>query len=178
MTDPMQVTDYPQGIDRSHVECPPGRTHANPLPLLFLTAVMLLALIGWFGGGRSPTLTADSAAVRLDVHTPVVIRNGQFFETRIRVTPRRRIAKLVVAVSPSLWRDLTQNSMVPQADKETFEDGRFRFDYGAGEPGEPLELKIDFQINPALFGHVAGVVEVYDDKILLVRLPVRMTVRP
>lgn len=59
-------------------------------------------------------MALDTNDVSLQVTTPPVLRNGEFFETRIRVTAGRWLGNAVVAVSPGLWRDVTVDTLREQ----------------------------------------------------------------
>jgi len=170
---------YPDGISEEHSAPPRGLTrHANPLSLGLLGLLIVLAFAGVLGGQPQPTKTAETGAARIEVNSPDVIRNGEFFETRIVVTPRRAFADLVIGVTPSLWRDLTVNTMIPGAAEESFADGAYRFSYGPTEAGAPLVIKIDSQINPSLFGGTSGRFIVYDGEAAVAELPIAMRVLP
>ena len=169
----------PDGIEDSSLETG-GALHqyANPLSPIVLGTALILAIAGVFGGWPSPTQTSVSDAATLSVIMPRAIRNGEFFEARIQITPRVPVKKLVVGISPSIWRDITINSMIPAANSETSEDGLFRFTYGEAGAGTMFELKIDGQINPSLFAGTEGEIVVLDDRTALVRLPLLMRVMP
>jgi hypothetical protein len=152
--------------------------HASPISLLILGGLLAAALAGAFGGGHAPVSVAETEAAKLMITTPGIARNGEFYETRVTITPKRPVKELVLAVTPSLWRDITQNAMIPQASDEKFEDGLYRFSYGKAEAGQAVHVQMDFQINPALFGGNRGAVSAYDGDRLLARLPVSMEVRP
>lgn len=169
----------PDGIAEDHAAEPGwfGR-HASPLSFVILALFLGLAFAGLWGGGPNPVARAGGPDAAIEVAMPRIIRNGEFFEIRMRVDPRRPIGNLVVGVTPALWRDMTVNSMVPAASEESYADGAFRFAYGPARPGEPLVVKVDLQINPLLFAGTAGRITVYDDRRALVSLPVAMKVRP
>lgn len=139
---------------------------------------MLAALLGAFGGGKARNVVADSAAATLEVHTPRVLRNGLFFETRIQATAKAPLADAVIVVPASLWRDMTINTMIPAPSEEKAEKGAFRFSYGAMKPGDMLDIKIDGQVNPPLFAGNRGTIELHDGERMLVRAPVEITVLP
>ncbi len=175
----MSDTDFPEGLGHPHLEGPaPIRRHASPLSLLVLGSIVGAALFGAFGGHGLERLVADGEGARLDVEAPAILRNGEFYEVRVTVTPKRPVADLVLAVEPGLWRQMTQNSMLPAASEERFEGGAFRFSYGAVPAGEAYRIKMDFQINPSLLGNVSGTVSVLDGETDLARLPVEIEVRP
>ncbi|MHA6721874.1 hypothetical protein [Sphingomonas sp. RS2018] len=177
----MAATDpgYPDGIAPDHAD-PRGwwNRHANLLSLAILGLLMALALSGLLGGAPNPVRFADLGPARLTVAAPTTLRNGLFFEMRWTVAARADIGKLVVAIPPSLWRDMTVNSMIPAAGEERFADGRFRFHYGALKAGETLEIKIDGQINPPLTRGTAGDIALYDGDRRLGAMPVRIRVLP
>lgn len=171
---------YPDGIDPEHAEVRGfgGRGRRRWIALALLSLLMLAALLGLFGGGKIRPMVADGPDVRLELSTPRVIRNGEFFELRVRIIARRDVEKAVLAVPTSLWRDMTINTMIPAASEEKFEGGAFRFEYGALEPGETLDIKIDGQINPPLFLGTSGRVAVLDDARELAVVPLEITVLP
>ena len=54
--------------------------------------------------------TPDATVV---VDTRRTLRNGEFFETRLTATAARPLADVTVAFSPSVWRNMTVNTMLP-----------------------------------------------------------------
>lgn len=175
----MPQDDFPEGLGDPHLQEPPPLVrHASPLSLLILGTILALAAGGFVGGVGQSHLVTTGEDSRLEVETPEVLRNGEFFEMVVRATPGRPVADLVIAVEPSLWKQLTQNSMIPAAAEESFSDGAFRFSYGEAAAGESVEVKMDFQINPSLFGGVSGAVSLLDGEAPLVSLPVSIEVRP
>lgn len=174
------TSSYPDGIAPAHVGPATGTGHERRrwLALILLSALMIAALLGVFGGGKARSLTAASDAATLEVHTPRVIRNGMFFETQIRVTARAPVERAVIAVDATLWRDMTINTMIPAPSGESFKDGAFRFDYGQLQSGDTLTVKIDGQINPPLFAGTRGSVAVLDGERELAAIPLHITVLP
>ncbi len=168
----------PDGISDRHVKPRPWSRHASPLAFLVLGAMVALAVSGTLGGGKNTTAIARGAEASLSVNTPQHIRNGQLFETRIIVEATAPIGDLVVALPPSLWRDLTINSLIPAPGEEEFADGLFKFRYGAFKAGERLEIKVANQINPALIGRNRGAVILFDGERPLARVPLTLTVLP
>lgn len=175
----MSERNWPDGLSPPHLEGPtPVRRHASPVSVMLLGSLLLAALFGAFGGGAPPTLQTRGEGADLAITGPQLLRNGEFFETHVVMTPRADAADLTLALDAPLLRDLTQNSMIPAASEEGFEDGAFRFRYGPVKAGESFEVKMDFQINPALLGGTRGDVAVYDGTRELARLPYRIEVRP
>lgn len=166
---------YPDGITPASER---RGANLNWLSLAVLGTVMLAALLGAFGGGRARPMVAEATAARLEIATPRVIRNGEFFETRIRVTARQPLGDAILVVPASLWRDMTINTMIPAPSEEKADKGAFRFSYGALKPGDELEIKIDGQINPPLFAGTHGTVELHDGERPLAAIPVAITVLP
>ena len=167
---------YPDGI--APADADERGAGFNWVSLAVLGAVMLAALLGAFGGGKARPLVAEAAAARLDVATPRVIRNGEFFETRIQVVAKAPIADAVIVVPASLWRDMTINTMIPAPSEEKAEKHAFRFRYGAMKPGDVLDIKVDGQINPPLFAGNSGSVGLFDGDRPIATIPVEITVLP
>ena len=168
----------PDGIAAEHIDKRGGlHAHASILSLLVLGAIVAWGASG-YAGSRVERRSVAADAVALVVSAPSLIRNGEVYETTFEVTARRRIGKLVLAVSPSLWRETTTNSMVPQPGEQTFENGMFRFAFEPLEAGASFLVKADLQINPSLFGDNAGDVVVLDGRQRLASLPLRIRVLP
>jgi hypothetical protein len=167
---------YPDGI--VPVDADGSGARLNWVSFAVLGAIMLAALLGVFGGGKARSVVADAPAAQMEVDTPRVLRNGVFFETRIRVVARMPISDAVIVVPVSLWRDMTVNTMVPAPSEEKAEKGSFHFSYGELKPGDVLDIKIDGQINPPLFAGNSGSIELHDGKRSLVRVPLAITVLP
>lgn len=146
--------------------------------LVALGAILLMALTGVFGGLKNPTLAASSSAATLRVNAPEVLRSGEFFEMRLALEAREPIARPVIAIAQSYWRDITVNTIVPAPASESFRDGFFVFEFDALEAGEAIELKVDGQINPSLFGGTEGAIEARDDARTLVRTETVLRVLP
>ena len=174
-----ETLDYPDGVVPEHAG-PRGRLHrhASLFSLAVLLGVMLVGISGLLAGAPTDPRSGDFADARLTVTVPATMRNGQFFEMRLLVEAHRPIDKLVIALPPQLWRDLTINTMVPAASEEAFEDGAFRFDYGKLEAGKALVVKVDGQINPPLTWGNRGEIAIYDDDRRIGAVPVHVTVLP
>ena len=152
--------------------------HASPISILLLGSLLLAAVLGFTGGQPSPPRTADFGDARLTVKTPAIIRNGEFFETDVTLTADAPLDDAVIAVTPSLWHDMTVNTMIPAPAEESFEDGYFHFSYGPLDAGERLQVKIDGQINPPLFAGTRGEIAVFDGDRPIGAMPLRIKVLP
>jgi hypothetical protein len=139
---------------------------------------MVLAFSGLFGGQPHPTTSIDAPSASVSLQLPRRIRNGEFFEMRIKVETKRPFDDLTLAVSSSYWRDLTINTMIPAPSKETSEDGHYLFSYGKVEMAKSFTIKIDGQINPPLFRGNDGDIELRDGDIVIATIPVQMKVMP
>lgn len=172
-------TPPPDGINPVQLEPSSGRDNrANPLPLLILAALMVVALLGLLGGQPDRIRRVESDAAVISVRSPAVLRSGMFFETVVEVTAKRPVDNLIIALSDGLWRQMTVNSMIPAAEEEKQSGGFFRFAFGKLEQGETLRFKIDGQINPPLFAGTRGEIVALDGKIRLAGLNIAMKVRP
>jgi hypothetical protein len=169
----------PDGISESHYRS--GSPFARPLRwfmLVALGAILLGSFTGVFGGTKKPTAVARGTEATLRVEAPAVLRNGEFFEMRYALEAHRPIARPVIAVAQPYWRDVTINTMVPAPASEGFANGFFVFEFDPLEAGEAIELKVDGQINPSLFGGTAGAVEARDGERTLARAAMKLRVFP
>lgn len=166
----------PDGIDSGDADRGACR-HASPWSILLLGAIVAWGLSG-YAGGRDFDAAVESEAARLHLHWPAVIRNGQVYESTLTVVARQPIDKLVLAVPATMLRESTLNAMYPTSGDESFVDGDYRYTFGRLEAGDTFVIRIEMQINPALFGFSRGHVRVLDDKRALTGLDVSMLVLP
>lgn len=170
-------TDTPDGIAVEHVEARAGlRRHASPLSLLVFATVVILGLSGLLG--RERTWRAEANGTELEVHASEIIRNGEFFEMRLRVVGSEPIDELRIEVDASLWEDMTVNTMIPAATEEGSADGVFAFTFAEVPAGEAFDMKADLQVNPDILGSNPGTVRVLDGDEQLVELPIEIRVLP
>ena len=171
--------NYPDGLSDDHAEKRGGFTaHASLVSIIVLGALMLLAMTGLLAGARTPVRDVGLPQARLSVQVPETLRNGEFFEMRVIVTANTDLTDATIALPPSLWRDMTINTVIPGASEEEHKDGQFRYRYGALKAGDTLEVKIDGQINPPLTLGTSGAVALYDGERRLGALPVTIRVLP
>ena len=167
----------PDGIRDDHIRpAEGGRRHASPLPIFVFGAVVVLGLAGLLG--READFRAEENGVDLNVHSPEIIRNGEFFEIRVRVDSSEPIDELVIGVGEGLWEDVTVNTMIPAAAEEVHADGEFRFAFAELEPNAPFLFKVDLQVNPDILGGNDGAVTVYDGERKLATVDVSIAVLP
>jgi hypothetical protein len=177
MSSHQQQPRAPDGIGEEHTRPSGGwRHHASPLALAVFGLVIVLGLTGLLG--REAEWRAEAHGVRLAVHSSEIIRNGEFFEMRIRVEADEPIGELVVGVDEELWKDMTVNTMIPGAADETSADGEFQFTFAELEAATPFILKVDLQVNPDIVAGNRGAVTVYDGETPLARADIGITVLP
>ena len=170
---------FPDGITAEHDDRPRGmRRHASPGSIVLLGGLIVAAFSGVLGGHPNPIVEIAAPEARMLLDTPQIIRNGEFFETRITVEARRPIGDVVIALSSEYWRDMTINSMIPAAADETFEDRMYRFSFGPLAAGKTLKFKIDGQINPPLFAGTRGTLALLDGDRVIAEHPLSLRVLP
>jgi hypothetical protein len=172
-----QAAVYPDGIGEKHFERR-GIPGSRWFMLVALGAILGAAMLGAFGGGSSPSVSVKGERAALTVEAPRTLRNGEFFEIRLRADAVAPLARPTIAVSAEYWRGLTINTMIPAPASEAFEDEYYIFEFEPLDGGERLELKIDGQVNPSLFGGTQGAVELRDGEGLLAAIPMRLRVLP
>ncbi len=170
---------FPDGLDASHAKAVGGlRAHASLLAFVVLGGLVATAMTGVLGGRPSPVYVVSTPIAALEVKLARPLRSGVFFETRIRIDARRDIAKPVIGIDSTLWRDLTINSHIPAAADESFKEGQYRFEYAPLKAGDTLEIKIDGQTNPPLVGKLAGNITLLDGDHRLAQMSVSIPVLP
>lgn len=148
------------------------------LILVFLGVPLLAALLGFLGGGGEATVRATSPQADMDVVTPRTLRSGNWFETRVVVTPRADIADLTIAIDQPLWRGMSIDTLVPDADKVEATGGSFAYSFGAVKAGERFVMKVDGQIQPRGLRELKGVVTLRDGDRPLATAPLSIWVLP
>ena len=168
---------YPDGISDRHVRPVGGwLRHASPAGLLVFGVVVVLAFSGLLG--RERTWSAAGQTASLNVHAPEIIRNGEFFEMRVRIAADETIGELVIGVDEDLWEDMTVNTMIPAATEETSENGEVRFTFAELPAGTTFLFKIDVQVNPDIVLGNQGAVTLYDGSDELATTDLTITVLP
>jgi len=177
MSTNQSTSQPPDGISDEHVEPVTGwQRHASPLSILVFGGVIVLGMAGLLGHERDWRAAANG--VELRVHSPEIIRNGEFFEIRVDVESSEPIGALVIGVDASLWEDITVNTMIPAAADEESADGEFRFTFAPLAAGTRFAFKADLQVNPDILGGNEGAITVYDGEELLAATDVSITVLP
>ena len=168
---------YPDGLSADNIR-PVGRwrRHASPLGLILFGVIVVVAFLGILGHER--TWLAEVDGTRLHVHAPEVIRNGEFFEIRIRVATDEPLGEVVIGLEDGLWEDVTVNTMIPAASEEENVDGETRFTFSELSAGSELMFKIDAQVNPDILGGNGGRVTVYDGEEEIVATDISISVLP
>jgi len=168
---------YPDGISDGHIRPVTGwRRTASPVGLVVFGLVVVLAFSGLLGHER--TWEAAGQAASLEVHAPEIIRNGEFFEMRVRVASHEPIGELIVGIDEALWEDMTVNTLIPAATEETNVDGETRFAFSELAAGTTFLFKIDVQVNPDIVLGNEGSVTIYDGSDELATADLSITVLP
>lgn len=170
--------ELPDGLDEYHTQPHRGPAkHASVLSVILLGAILATAATGVLGG-RTTTIARENAAINAEIEVPTILRNGEFFEMRIKIDARRRIDKLGLGVGSQIWRDVTLNTMIPAAAQETYQNGAYLLTFGRIESGSRFVVKVDAQINPSRRGAAEGPVDILDGNTVLLSVPLRIKVLP
>lgn len=146
--------------------------------LLSCVAVLpILALLNVFG--QHPlTSYAASKAVSISVTAPTRLRSGLIFQVKIKVNSRRDIKQLRLDFGEGWWESMSVNSIVPEPEEETSQQGRIQLIYGKLEARESFVARIYFQVNPTNVGKRREDVTVADGETPLVTLSRSLTIFP
>lgn len=149
----------------------------TPFTLLLLGGVLVLGLSGALGGTER-TSRVRSADAGLELRGPETVRNGEYLEFMVSMTPRRDVTTAALEIDAIFWRNVTVNTMVPAPDREELKNGVMRFEFGPLGASETASVKIDGQINPHRFGPSRGTFVFRDGDRELARLERRLRVIP
>lgn len=170
---------FPDGIDQSNVK---GGSRLSLrfrwLVLVFLGAILAVAMSGALGGADSPIVTVNGKEGALTVEAPATLRNGEFFEMHFIGRAHQALAKPTLAIEGRYWQDLTINTMIPAPASESYEDGFFLFEFDPLDAGKAINLKVDGQVNPPMFGGTRGRLQWRDGDRVLAEVPIRLRVLP
>lgn len=145
--------------------------------LLLLGGLLALGLSGALGGlERTSRVRTDAAS--LELRGAETIRNGEYLELTILMTPRRDVTNAVMEIDAGFWRNVTVNTMIPAPEKEELKDGVMRFEFGPLNAGESATIKIDGQVNPHRFGRSSGTFVFLDGERKLTHLVRKLSVIP
>lgn len=154
----------PTGLERGrHVDLAerPKAPWVRRVIIAAMAALLVLALLNVFGQQHRASL-ADTAEARLVVEAPDRIRGGIFYQARIEVTARRRIAHPRLLLDQGFAEEQSINTIEPAPTDEASREGRLEFSYDTLEPGQRLVVWLQFQANPATFGRRAQGVTLLD----------------
>ena len=172
------LPDFPDGITPDHTGPGRGAHLKRWLPLPVLGGVLLLALTGVFGGGPARQQFAEGSAASLQVVAAGTLRNGQIFEMRFHITAIEDIARPTLAVDAVYWRNLTLNTIRPEAVSQGYAEGDVLLEYDGLKKGESLLVVIEGQVNPVLGQRSRGRVGLRDGEAVLAELPFDLKVLP
>jgi len=141
--------------------------------MTIFAAISLLALSGAIGQTSS-----TSQAPGLTVEAPETVRGGLFWQARIDIRPTKTIQspRLVFADG---WLDGMQvNSIEPAAQSESSRDGRLVLSYDKLEPGDRLQIWMQFEVDPTNAGKRSLALELDDAQTPLARIDRDIRVLP
>ena len=177
MTAAKRPAPLPDGIEAAQFRSRRRWLSRSALILATLGGIVAFGLSGAAGGQRVRQ-HHDADAVALTLHRPAVARSGDILFTEFRLHAKRRIDRLVVAVEPALWRDVTTNSLVPEPAEQEQAQGLHRFVFAALEAGDDFVWQVAQQADPGLFGIHRGRLVVFDDDAPLLQATLTLTVLP
>lgn len=175
---PTPSSSLPYGIGAGHFGERPVRRMRPLLQLLIIGIPLAAAMLGFLGGGAPRIIRAASPGAQLTVEAPRVLRSGNWFETRVIVEPAADVADLAIAIDQPLWRRMSIDTLVPDAEKAESAEGRFTYSFGPVAGGERFVLKLDGQIQPYGLRILNGRIGVRDGDNPLVSAPVTLVVLP
>lgn len=167
-------------LDRSQdLELSGRRRHPTyrRIGLAILGVVVVAALLDAFGQESTTTVASGPAAV-LSVESPVRLRGGLYFQTRIQVEARRRLAHPKLVLSPGWLEATTLNTVAPSPESESSSAEGLALTFPPLPAGETLVVWMNWQVNPTNVGTHGEDVELRDGATSIATVHRTLTVFP
>jgi hypothetical protein len=136
----------------------------GPLGLAVRRAVMtlfalvsLLGLVGAFGQRSTASSNGD-----MTVTMPSTVRGGLFWQARIDIRATRTLRQPRLVFADGWLEGMQVNSIEPAAQSESSRDGRLVLSYDKLEPGDRLQIWMQFEVDPTNLGHRSVTLELDD----------------
>jgi hypothetical protein len=137
----------------------------------------VVALANGFGQHPQTTRGAGTAAT-LEVYAPERVRSGLIFQARYTVDARRTLTRAALRFDPGWFEGLSVNSIEPQPQRETSDDGRTLLTLGRISAGKRFTLYTYYQVNPTNVGRRSQDVELLDGRTPIARVERTLTIFP
>jgi hypothetical protein len=141
--------------------------------MTLFAAVSLLALAGVFG-----QVSTSSQAPGLTVDAPDTVRGGLFWQARIDIRPERTIRRPRLVFADGWLEGMQVNSIEPAAQSESSRDGRLVLSYDRLEPGDRLQIWMQFEVDPTSTGKRSLALELDDAETPVARIDHDIRVLP
>lgn len=168
----------PYGIDPAHCEVERFARWRTPIAALVFVVVLGSAMLGWLGGGAPSVIAYVSPAASVTLEYAPILRSGNWFETVLTITPKRDADDLVMAVDQPLWRGMSIDTLVPDAESAEAGGGRYSYHFGKARAGVAMRIKFDGQIQPRALRKMKGHITIADKERSLIAIPLSITVLP
>jgi hypothetical protein len=170
----------PDGIVLAHDRDLQGRAYhlwVRRALMLAPVAIVILALAGVFGQGRT-TSTAAAAVAALEVDAPTHLRGGLLFEARFAIRARADVQDARLVLGEGWLEGMSINTIEPSPSSETSRDGRLLLDLGRLRAGDTFSLYMQFQVLPTNVGRRAADVSLFDGDTRIATIDRTITVLP
>jgi hypothetical protein len=157
-----------------------GRGHHTlyrRLGLAVLASIVIAALLGVFGQESTTTIAAGSKAV-LSVDAPPHLRGGLYFQARLEVQAKRRVAHPKLVLSSGWLDGMTLNTVEPSPLSENSGEDGLSMSFEALPAGQRLIVWTDWQVNPTNVGRRSQDVALLDGSEPIAAVDRTVTVFP
>ena len=168
----------PFGITPKHIAGRALSRWRTVISVVVLAAVMLLAFSGLLGGASSSRIEAKGNGLSGTLEYDPIVRSGNWFETSVTVRAASDVQDLTIAIDQGLWRQMSIDTMVPDAESAEARGGTYAYHFGPVKAGETFQLKLDGQIQPGLWCRQGGAIHIRDGERERIAFPVTLTVLP
>jgi hypothetical protein len=174
------VPEFDEGLDLARLRDLQGR-QAHPwirrMLLALLTLIPVLALTGAFGQATR-TRAASAPGARLHVELPDVLRGGLLWRGQITVDPDRVLRHPRLLLAPGFVKGMQLNTVEPSPTAESNSGRTLALSYDRIDPGHPLVVYLQLQVNPTTVGRQDTTVRLQDGDRTVVGIHHTTTVLP
>ena len=172
--------DVPDQLTLAHHRDLKGREKRPIVRWAILSVLGLFVVLGLGNlfGQRPTTERVSTPAVSLKVYSPLHLRGGLIYESRLTIDAREEIREATLVLDPGWLEGITLNTVEPGPIGEASRDGSLALELGHIPAGDTYRLFLQSQVNPTNLGRRSQDVELRDGDRLLARIDRTVTIYP
>ena len=169
----------PEGISlESHRDNPHVVERGIRWATVGVLVVLAVAGLANVFGQRHDETTVRGDGATLTVSAPAALRSGLYFQGRFVVAAERTLEQPVLVLDRGWFDAVTVNTIEPEPETSTSEDGHVSFAFAPLRVGRTLTVYVELQVNPTTFGRRHQGVELRDGNRTIATVERSVTIFP